>query len=138
MITKKDNDQRNWRVRMLLLHGTMLVAPAALLVSHSHFQGNTLGLCILKALSGVDCPACGVTHSVMALFSGRIREAFCIHPAGPVILGIVGLMTVYLGFVLITGHKGCEWRKEAKAYSILDRLAIGVLLAGWVGRLMTN
>jgi hypothetical protein len=123
---------------MLLLHGAMLVAPWALLIIHARLHVNALGICAFKTLAGFDCPACGITHSIMALLNGCIQDAFRIHPAGPIIFGIVVLMTFYLGFVLLTGHRGFEWRKEAKAYGILDWMAVGVLLTGWVGRLITN
>ncbi len=112
-MTKQDNGQRNWRVRMLLLHGTMVIAPVALLLIQDHLHVNTLGLCIFKEMFGVDCPACGITHSVMALLSGRVHDAFCTHPAGPIIFGVVCLLTAYLCLVLFTGHKVVEWRKEA-------------------------
>lgn len=123
---------------MLLLHGAMLAAPFALLEIHHWCYVNALGICAFKSILGFDCPACGITHSAMALFSGQVAESFRIHPAGPIVIGIVGVMVLYLALCLITGRKGLEWRKEAKAYSILDRLAVGVLLVGWVGRLITN
>ena len=123
---------------MLLLHGAMVVAPAALLLMYEHFHINSLGICVFKEIVGIDCPACGITHSIMALFHGRIEEAFYIHPAGPVVFGIVVLMAIYLGFVLLAGHKEVEWRKEAKAYSILEWSVVGILLATWAGRLFTN
>ena len=138
MITDKDNGQHKWRMRMLFLHGAMVVAPPLLLLMHEHLHINSLGLCIFKRIFGIDCPACGITHSIMALFHGRIKEAFCIHPAGPVVFGVVGLMVVYLGSVLLAGYKEIEWRKEVRAYSILDGTVGGILLATWVGRLITN
>jgi hypothetical protein len=116
----------------------MLIAPGALLVIHECLGVSSLGVCAFKSVFGVDCPACGITHSVMALFSGRIGEAFRIHPAGPVVIGILALMASYLVVVLFTEQEGAEWGKEVRAYGVLDRLAVGVLLAGWVGTLIIS
>ena len=138
MELKQYSDQRAWRMRMLLLHGAMLATPVALLIAHSRFHVNALGICVFKAISGVDCPACGITHSAMAMVSGHMRDAFRLHPAGPMVVVIVGIMVLYLAVVLWTGYEGVQWKKESTAYNTLERLAIGVLLIGWVGKLFMN
>ncbi|MEI7902707.1 MAG: DUF2752 domain-containing protein [bacterium] len=138
MTAKQPSDQHRWRMRMFLLHGAMLGAPAALLGAHTYFPVNAPSICVFKALAGIDCPACGITHSVMALFAGHMGDAFRIHPAGPVVVGVIGIMTVYLALVLFSRYKGWGWKKEAQAYTILERLAIGVLLMGWVGKRFIN
>jgi len=138
MLAKDDNGQSKWRMRMLLLHGAMVVAPVAILLMHERFHINSLGICVFKEIAGIDCPACGITHSIMALCHGRIEEAFCIHPAGPVIFGIVVLMAMYLGFVLLAGHMEVEWKKEAKAYRIVEWSVVSILLVTWIGRLIAN
>ncbi len=129
--------QHKWRVRMLFLHGAMLMAPVALL-SLSRFHINIPGSCLYKRLLGIDCPACGITHSVVALMDGRIGEAFHLHPAGPFIAGIIGVMVSYVTIVLLTGWSGYAWRIEVKVYSLLDRLAVILLVLGWVGKQVVN
>lgn len=135
---KQERSQQGWRIKMLLLHGAMVTAPIALLLAPSCLPVNLIGKCISKSLLGFNCPACGITHSAMAMFGGHIKEAFLIHPAGPVITVIVGLMTLYFASVIFTNYKGFEWTKEAKTYTMLERLAVGVLVAGWVGKLFMN
>jgi hypothetical protein len=51
----------------------MLVAPGALLIIHARLHVNALGICAFKTLAGFDCPACGITHSIMALLNGCIQ-----------------------------------------------------------------
>lgn len=121
-MTDQTYDQRRWRVRMLVLHGAMLVGPAALWLMHRYLGVKALGVCLFNRALGVDCPACGITHSVSALLRGRIEESFFIHPAGAAITGIVALMASYLLIVLLTGQKGAAWPKEVRTYSALDRL----------------
>ena len=36
--------------------------------------------CIIKALTGYDCPFCGFQRSVWALFHGDIKAAFAYNP----------------------------------------------------------
>ncbi|MBR4723316.1 MAG: DUF2752 domain-containing protein [Clostridia bacterium] len=36
--------------------------------------------CPIYHIFGVPCPACGITRAYILLFSGRIYEAFLMHP----------------------------------------------------------
>ncbi len=130
--------QRQWRVRMLLLHGTLLLSPPALGIAHARFGLRAPGFCLVKSAVGVDCPACGITRSVMALLSGRIGEAFHIHPAGPIVFGIVAAVSLYLVAVLFGGWSGMPWRKEAGVYGLLEKAALSVLMLGWIDRLVVT
>ncbi len=38
------------------------------------------GLCILREITGVPCPACGSTRAFFAASHGRIAEAFLLNP----------------------------------------------------------
>jgi hypothetical protein len=105
-----------------------------LLAIHAACSVNVLGICIFKSIARIECPACGITHSVMAIYRGHTGEAFSIHPAGPVIVGFICIMTSYLLAILLAGYRGMEWSKEAKAYSILNGLMVSSLVAGWIGK----
>ena len=129
-----NSEQRYWRFRMFLLHVAMLLAPVTLLVAHA----RGYGVCLFKTIFGIDCPACGITRSVMAMFNGSMTEAFRFHPAGPVVLGIVGIITLYLAIVLFTKHKGMNWWKEVKAYRVLEGVVVIALLVSWSWKLLTN
>jgi hypothetical protein len=123
---------------MLLLHGAMLVAPMVLLLAHIRFHVNGVGVCVVRSLLGVDCPGCGITRSVMALFAGDICRALRLHPAGPFVVALIVLMVTYLVLVLFTKFKGLEWRKEVRAFTGIEMLAFAALLTGWIGRVFTN
>jgi hypothetical protein len=43
--------------------------------------------CAFHAATGLPCPGCGLTRSCMALLHGHPKEAFLLHPFGPVALG---------------------------------------------------
>ena len=135
---EENTEQNAWRIRMLLLHGAMLCAPMLFLVIHVGSYGQTLGICVFRSISGIDCPGCGITHSVMAMYRGHLGDALSIHPSGPAIVGLVGIMTSYLLAVLLSKYKGMEWRREIKTYGILDGLMGALLLSGWIVKMCIN
>lgn len=44
------------------------------------------GLCTLRILTGIPCPACGMTRAALLFFTGHIRESISMHPAWPFVL----------------------------------------------------
>jgi len=44
--------------------------------------------CPLRTLTGLACPSCGLTRSVLAALAGDHSEAFAFHPCGPVLLAV--------------------------------------------------
>ncbi len=38
------------------------------------------GLCILREITGLPCPACGSTRAVLAASDGRLHDAFLLNP----------------------------------------------------------
>ena len=118
---------------MLLLHGAMIAAPVAILLAHSLPGDRALGFCLFKKVVGFDCPACGITHSAVALFRGQISESIRHNPAGPLIIGLVTVLFLYFSFALISRGNGLDWSVEAKVYKTLERISIIALLVGWIG-----
>lgn len=130
-LTETEGAQRRWRMRMLFLHGTLLLVSTALWALHKYARVDLLGICLFNALFTVDCPARGITRSIAALFSGHLRDAIVFHPEWPLVVGIVGALVLYFGAVLLTGHrKRLEWRKEIVVYRVLEVLAAGARVVG--------
>src|SRR5436190_2028681 len=51
--------------------------------------------CPFRAVTGVDCPFCGMTRATLALGAGDLRAALALHPLAPVVvLGTLALMAV--------------------------------------------
>ncbi|MEO1131882.1 MAG: DUF2752 domain-containing protein [Cyanobacteria bacterium J06639_1] len=48
--------------------------------------------CPILALTGVPCPSCGMTRSVVSLVRGQVGEAIAYHAFGPVVC--LGLLTI--------------------------------------------
>ena len=56
--------------------------------------------CPLRQLTGIPCPACYLTRSVLATLRGDLAQALEWHAFGPVLVGlalVLGLWTVFGG-----------------------------------------
>jgi hypothetical protein len=132
-------EQQRWRSRMLFLHALMLSAPLWILGPGTGGRVLFSGRCLFKALLGIDCPACGVTHAVGAMLSGNVVESFHYHPAGPFITAALVVLTSYFSLALLMRHRALiEWGKEVKIYTGIELAVIVALCAGWLGKMLTR
>ena len=61
----------------------LLLAPAAVLAATALLPAgweSPLPLCAVKALTGLDCPGCGMTRAFLLIGHGRIADATAMHP----------------------------------------------------------
>ncbi len=66
--------------------------------------------CPFHALTGLNCPGCGLTRSFHALFQGDVLTALHFNALLPVYLLLFLYLFVSLGLILIRG-RGLEFRK---------------------------
>ncbi|MCB9741273.1 MAG: DUF2752 domain-containing protein [Alphaproteobacteria bacterium] len=80
--------ERRWHLTVLVLCALIIGASVLLDGDTREVEvlGYTLpGLCMFKALTGMNCPGCGLTRSFVFMGEGSILEAFRMHLLGPVI-----------------------------------------------------
>lgn len=88
--------------------------------------------CVFRELTGVPCPACGLTRSVCETAHGRLAEAFAYHYLGPL---------VYLAawIILVWGLTAAATGKEGPGYwlghPLVWKILLGVFLGAWIVRL---
>lgn len=94
--------------------------------------------CLLRELTGLPCPGCGITTSLLALGRGDLVASWAANPAGVVVAGLLSGQAVVAADALRAraAASGTEAGTRAEGFVWLDRVAVGGLLAAWVGRLI--
>lgn len=82
---------------------------------------SSLPLCPFHALTGFNCPGCGMTRALVAAWQGRLGDSFALHPLA---LPLLALWTVSL----VRPEK--ELLGPRKAWA-----ALAVVLGVWLARL---
>ena len=100
-------------VKKLLTRMSLLLAVAVAM----YFMVQQVNGCVLRQITGIPCPTCGMTRAWYAAFALRFVDAFCYHP---MFWGVPALAILYLldGFP-IPGIRG-------------SRIMYIVLLVGFV------
>ncbi len=109
-----------------------LIALMALLAGRFLPVLSLVPSCVFKALSGLPCPTCGSTRSIVCLSQGHVASALSMNPAAAVLA--IGA-TLYLFYNLFTFASGAPRIRIALSNSEKDtlrRTAIYMLLANWL------
>jgi hypothetical protein len=91
-------------------------------------------LCSWKALTGRDCPGCGLTRSFIALGHGQWRDSFRFNPAGPIWFAFIAAQIPYQAVQLLRISRGTRpldagWWGHGVVY-----LGLCALILQWVVR----
>ncbi len=83
------------KVRRLLITVLTIFGTVGVIALHSYLVGG----CVVRNLTTVPCPTCGMTRAAIALLSFRFADAFSIHPLiylmAPLILIVCALYVVF-------------------------------------------
>jgi hypothetical protein len=90
-----NSNRKIYWILSLLTVGSYVWVGYHLLHTHSLDAGT---LCAFKATTGVPCPSCGITRSMLLLLQGNVSEAIWINPLG--ILAGVLLILIPIWIVL--------------------------------------
>ena len=58
-------------------------------------------LCLFKNVTGISCPSCGVTRSVLLLMRGEVAQAILINPLGVIAMALLLIIPVWIVFDLM-------------------------------------
>ena len=53
-------------------------------------------VCLIKHVTGVPCPSCGATRSVMSFYDGRISEALYLNPIGLILFLVMTISPIWI------------------------------------------
>lgn len=74
-----------------------------LLHSTEHYDG--FDFCLFKNLTGVPCPSCGITRSIIQLYHGQFAEAILINPIGLIAAFMLLVIPIWIGYDVVRGSK---------------------------------
>jgi hypothetical protein len=87
------------RLRLLLI---FLLLPAyTWLTFNWTSEGETEAFCPIKKITGIPCPSCGTTRSVLLLTKGHFTDAIHTNPLGLVAGGFLLLAPFWLVYDLL-------------------------------------
>lgn len=116
--------------------GALLLAGLAGALIVGAIGGNTAahaaggGLpCPFRALTGVVCPLCGMTHATLALGAGDLGAAFAAHPLFFAVLGF----TAWGGWCLARGRELTFLGRPVEVAHILTGVAVV-----WIANLISQ
>lgn len=87
-------DKRIYWILILLTIGSYVWIGYHLSHTDSHASGT---LCLFKSVTGIPCPSCGVTRSVLSLVSGDVVTALWVNPLGILASILLLVVPVWIG-----------------------------------------
>lgn len=127
------------RTRLYLLLGTLLTTGYAYLAyslfySHSH---SGITVCPIKNITGIPCPSCGTTRSVISLLQGDFNQAAYINPLGFLAAAVMIVLPFWLLYdvalkkdTFLVRYKNAE--NKIKGNKLLIALAACLMLINWI------
>jgi len=102
-----------------------------------------LNVCILKAVTGVPCPACGTTRSVHAITKGNWKEAFFINPFGYMALTAMIILPIWLIADVVTNKRSLYSsvhivESRLKQNKVLASALAIIIIVNWIWNIYKN
>jgi len=127
----------------LLLQLIFVRAISAANANYVSLFGHELHwICWFKTVTGIPCPACGMSRSVILTLHGDLRTAFQINFAGPPL--VLGLVVFALGLLFFANQRSSSTgESQAPINSWIGRCSIGygivllaVVISNWITRIL--
>jgi Protein of unknown function (DUF2752) len=117
------------------LGASILAATALVAVPHAlpRIAQWADAACLFRGLTGLPCPGCGITTSLLAVARGDAGASWSANPAG---FAVAALLVGQMVVATVALRRGASSSGGLTWLAWLDRLAMGCLMAAWAGRLM--
>jgi hypothetical protein len=103
-----------------------ITVPLLIMLSDPHIESSR-SLCPFKLLTGLPCPGCGITKSIVFFYKGDIMRSFTYHIFGPFVVLFCVLAIIVLTAEIIS-------RREYLNKLLFNRriaYALGFILASY-------
>ena len=132
MIRRATGRQR--RIAGLIAAGIVILFGSLWLLQRLHFDfGLLFGPCGMKQRTGLPCPTCGMSTSVLAFSRGDLLTAFYVQPAAAFLCCLLVVAAFFASLVSVFGVY-VTLLDRLWAEIGLGRLVVGLLIilaAGW-------
>ena len=122
------------KIAGLIAGGVLALFAGLWLLQRVHFDfGLLFGPCGMKQRTGLPCPTCGMTTSVLAFARGDVLTAFYVQPAAAFICSLLFVITF---FAFLTSVFGVYFNAFDRVFAEIGvkRVIVGLLIvvaAGW-------
>ncbi|MBK7968456.1 MAG: DUF2752 domain-containing protein [Bacteroidetes bacterium] len=90
------------QIRIYTIFGLLITASLIWLICNMLIPGETATICMFHQVTGMPCPSCGTTASVMHILNGNLQEAIEGNILGfPAFIALI-LFTCWLGFDFVS------------------------------------
>ena len=105
-------------------------------------QQETVGVCIIKNVTGYACPSCGTTRAVLLLFEGKITDSLLLNPFGIIVAIIMTVLPVWV-LTDIVLKKETFFKAYKKTESMIRKPWLAIVLVllvllNWIWNLYKN
>lgn len=98
--------------------------------SASDYGGS---ICLMRRMTGVPCPTCGMSRAFFAFSHGAWRKAVRYHPLSPAVYAALAVVMVRSAGIAILGRTWLDATARMLVWSLLPLGAAAVLI--WAARL---
>jgi len=99
------------------------------------YDTKSVGVCIIRAITGIPCPSCGSTRSVLAMVHGHVFDAVLINPFGIILSFLLLIVPFWIAIDLINRRNSFYvWYKKAEQIIKQKKVAIPLIclvLCNW-------
>lgn len=117
--------------KLYILFSIASVAGYSWLAFSLMYNRKHTGVCIFKTVTGIPCPSCGSTRSVISLLNGDLLPALLYNPFGYIIIAVMIVMPVLLIYDMLF-RKKVLYRLYLKSENILRYKAVAIPLIALV------
>lgn len=88
--------------------------------------------CVFETVTGLYCPGCGGTRSLIALVQGHPVRSFLLHPA---VIYAAAVYAVFMIRMFMLKHYGIGSKKDGRVL-VFIYIGIGLILLQWAVKLV--
>jgi hypothetical protein len=131
----KSNAKLYWVLAILFVAGYAWIGFHLL---NRGVSESNLTVCLMKNATGLPCPSCGITRSLLLLITGNIQQAVLLNPLGCMVAAGLLIIPIWLAADALTKQstfaRSFRWTEEkvrTKKTIYIPLVALVLLNWGW-------